>query len=76
MYGNPDQSPAWEVPGHQERRDGVESAESTTVRLVYIDNGQQASDPSGFTVACLVVALPVFSIAFALGYMGGVWGWF
>lgn len=35
----------------------------------------QDSDPSGFTVGCTVIALPVFVIAFALGYMAGVWGW-
>lgn len=33
------------------------------------------TDPTGFTAACLVIALPVFSIAFCLGYMSGVWGW-
>lgn len=32
-------------------------------------------DPSGFSAACLVVALPTFAIAFCLGYMSGVWGW-
>lgn len=33
------------------------------------------TDPSGFTVACLVITLPVFALAFSLGYMSGVWGW-
>lgn len=33
-------------------------------------------DPSGFLVAALAIALPVFSLAFALGYLSGVWGWF
>lgn len=32
-------------------------------------------DPSGFSAACLVIALPTFAIAFCLGYMSGVWGW-
>lgn len=33
-------------------------------------------DSAAFIVSCLVVALPVGVIAFTLGYMSGVWGWF
>lgn len=35
----------------------------------------EPSDQSGFVVASLAVALPVFVIAFATGYMAGVFGW-
>lgn len=60
MYGHPENPDPWS--DRQEIPDTIDR--------------EDATDPSGFTAACLVIALPVFAFSFALGYMGSVWGWF
>lgn len=39
------------------------------------DPADDDASPPGFAAAALVIALPVFALAFSLGYMSGVWGW-
>lgn len=62
MYGHPQNPDPW--------------AERQEITPYHEPEAPADSDPSGFVVGCSVVAVPVFALAFALGYMSGVWGWF
>lgn len=62
MYGHPHEKDPWS--DRQPIPDYIEQ-----------DPTDAGDEPSGFIVGCTVVALPVFVLAFSLGYMSGAWGW-
>lgn len=64
MYGHPQTPDPW-----------AERQEIPPYTDPAADEAPADSDPSGFVVGCSVVAVPVFFVAFAFGYMTGVWGW-
>lgn len=60
MYGHPEKPDPWS---------------SVVDEPALYTKPEPEPDPTGFLVAMLVISLPVFSLAFALGYLSGLWGW-